>query len=73
VPEAPRKTRKQLFQNIQPDYYGWRDEEDEMLLLAEQEAEIQAVRKEVARWEAERQSRAASRAIMEEEKAKAKA
>lgn len=54
APEAPRKTRKQLFKNIQPDYYGWRDEEDGMLLLAEQEAEIAAVQKEVARWEAER-------------------
>merc|ERR1712176_1492865 len=53
VPEAPRKTRKQLFKNIQPDYYGWRDEEDGMLLLAESEAEIDAVAKEVARWTAE--------------------
>merc|ERR1719401_3171759 len=53
APEAPRKTRKQLFKNIQPDYYGWRDEEDGMLLLAEQEAEHDAVRKEVARWKAE--------------------
>jgi len=54
VPEAPRKTRKQLFKNIQPDYYGWRDEEDGMLILAEQEAELEAAQKEVARWEAER-------------------
>merc|ERR1712151_899298 len=57
VPEAPRKTRKQLFKNIQPDYYGWRDEEDGMLLLAEQEAEIAAVAKEVARWKAETANR----------------
>eukprot|EP00930_Biecheleria_cincta_P087967 TRINITY_DN77202_c0_g1_i2.p2 TRINITY_DN77202_c0_g1~~TRINITY_DN77202_c0_g1_i2.p2 ORF type:complete len:336 (-),score=112.18 TRINITY_DN77202_c0_g1_i2:137-1144(-) len=28
APEAPRKTRKQLFKHIQPDYYGWRDEEE---------------------------------------------
>jgi len=54
VPEAPRKTRKQLFKNIQPDYYGWRDEDDGMLLLAEQEFELSAVQKEVARREAER-------------------
>lgn len=53
VPEAPRKTRKQLFKNIQPDYYGWRDEEDGMLLLAEQQQEMEAVAKEVARWKAE--------------------
>lgn len=62
VPEAPRKTRKQLFKNIQPDYYGWRDEEDGMLLLAEQEAEHEAVAKEVARWKAEMANRPAKKA-----------
>lgn len=56
TPEAPRKTRKQLFKNITPDYYGWRDEEDGMLLLAEQSAEIEAVKKEVERWKAEKGS-----------------
>jgi len=53
VPEAPRKTRKQLFKNIQPDYYGWRDEEDGALILAEMEAEMESVAKEVARWKVE--------------------
>lgn len=53
VPEAPRKSRKQLFKNIQPDYYGWRDEEDGMLLLAEQQTEMEAIQKEVSRWKAE--------------------
>jgi len=49
APEAPRKSRKQLFKNIQPDYYGWRDEEDGMLLLAEQQAEHEALQKERSR------------------------
>merc|ERR1712003_62881 len=53
IPEAPRKTRKQLFKNIQPDYYGWRDEEDGMLVLAEQEFEHEIAQKEVARWRRE--------------------
>jgi len=53
VPEAPRKTRKQLFKNIQPDYYGWRDEEDGMLLLAEQQREMESQMKEVSKWKAE--------------------
>jgi len=61
VPEAPRKTRKQLFKNIQPDYYGWRDEEDGMLLLAEQGAEVMAQQKEVARWKADEASRPAKK------------
>lgn len=53
LPEAPRKTRKQLFKNIQPDYYGWRDEEDGMLVLAEQEFEHEKMLKEIARWKRE--------------------
>lgn len=61
IPEAPRKTRKQLFRNIQPDYYGWRDEEDGMLLLAEQEAEIEAVQNAVARWKADAPNRPAKK------------
>lgn len=59
VPEAPRKTRKQLFKNIQPDYYGWRDEEDGMLILAEGQAEFEARQKEVARWKVEEANRPA--------------
>ncbi|CAK8995569.1 unnamed protein product [Durusdinium trenchii] len=50
VPDAPRKTRKQLFQYIQPDYYGWRDEEDGMLVLSEQMFEEQAVKKAMENW-----------------------
>lgn len=53
VPEAPKKTRKQLFKNLTPDYYGWRDEDDGMLLLAEQQKEMEAVEKEVSRWKVE--------------------
>lgn len=53
VPAAPRKSRKQLFMHIQPDYYGWRDEEDGMLILAEQQEEHEALQREVARWKAE--------------------
>lgn len=62
VPEAPRKTRKQLFKDIQPDYYGWRDEEDGMLLLAEQEAEHEAAQKEIARWKVQMASKDAQKA-----------
>lgn len=71
VPEAPRKTRKQLFKGIQPDYYGWRDEEDGMLVLAEQQKEMEAVQKEVARWKAE-QANKPKKAAEPEEKPRAK-
>merc|ERR1712151_373443 len=66
IPEAPRKTRKQLFKNIQPDYYGWRDEEDGELVLAEQEMEMGAVAKEVARWKAEQANKPVKKARVEE-------
>jgi len=61
VPEAPRKSRKQLFKNIQPDYYGWRDEEDGMLILAEGMAEQEGRQKEVARWKVEEANRPAKK------------
>jgi len=40
--DPTRKTRKTLYKCILPDYYGWRDEEDGLLVLAEQEAEMVA-------------------------------
>lgn len=36
---ARRKTRAQLKQHILPDYYGWRDEDDGVLLAEEEAAE----------------------------------
>mmetsp|Transcript_68525 Transcript_68525/g.160691 ORF Transcript_68525/g.160691 Transcript_68525/m.160691 type:complete len:299 (-) Transcript_68525:65-961(-) len=59
IPDAPRKTRKQLFLHIQPDYYGWRDEEDGMLLLEEKIAEEEAVKKLQAEWKVEQAEQAA--------------
>eukprot|EP00922_Rhytidocystis_sp_ex-Travisia-forbesii_P032415 GHVS01048156.1.p1 GENE.GHVS01048156.1~~GHVS01048156.1.p1 ORF type:complete len:189 (+),score=32.11 GHVS01048156.1:63-629(+) len=38
-PPAPKKTRAELSRGITPDYYGWRDEEDGELVLAEQAKE----------------------------------
>eukprot|EP01066_Platyproteum_vivax_P011430 Platyproteum_vivax@DN5193_c0_g1_i1.p1 len=55
VAEAPRRNRADLYRNITPDYYGWRDEEDESLLLAEQEAEQSLVATAVVDWQ-ERQA-----------------
>lgn len=49
--ESSRKTRKQLYKFILPDYYGWRDEEDGLLLLAEQEGEIRAQKLAIAEYE----------------------
>lgn len=67
LPEAPRKSRKQLFKGIQPDYYGWRDEEDGMLLLAEQQREMEAVQKEVSRWKVEQANKPKPKQVSEPE------
>merc|ERR1712217_817361 len=66
APEPPRKIRKQLFKHIQPDYYGWRDEEDGELVLAEQEMEMTAVAQEVARWKAEQANKPAKKSEKDE-------
>ena len=39
VPKVVRKTRFQMHKAIDPDYYGFRDEEDGVLVKVEAEAE----------------------------------
>lgn len=65
LPDAPRRTRAMLLKNIQPDYYGWRDEEDGLLLLAEQEAEMHMQIEAKKNWEADTTN------LLEERKRKA--
>jgi len=48
---APKKTRAQLQRNIRPEYYGWRDEEDGELLLAEQAKENEIQKQKVEEWQ----------------------
>ena len=49
APRVVRRTRHQLYQHINADYYGFRDEEDGVLLRAEAEAEV-AMRAQVLTW-----------------------
>ncbi|XP_076448577.1 pre-mRNA-splicing factor ISY1 homolog [Babylonia areolata] len=49
-PPAPRKTRAELMKDIDADYYGYRDEDDGLIVPAEQEAEREAVASKVAEW-----------------------
>ena len=37
--KAPRKTRGELMKNIDADYYGYRDEDDGVLIPLEEEFE----------------------------------
>nr|CAG4645672.1 EOG090X09UC [Lynceus sp. MCZ IZ 141354] len=51
-PQAPRKTRAELMKDIDADYYGYRDDDDGVLVPLETEAEKAAVAKAVAEWKA---------------------
>ena len=50
-PRKVRKTRKDLYKNINADYYGFRDEEDGVLERVEREAERVLKRKWEEEWE----------------------
>ena len=59
APKAVRRTRHQMHKAIDPDYYGFRDEEDGVLLRVEEEAEKQIRAEAILDWEdkeAERQA-----------------
>lgn len=50
-PPPPRKTRAELMKDIDADYYGYRDDDDGILLPLEQRAEKQAREKAEKEWE----------------------
>jgi pre-mRNA-splicing factor ISY1 len=54
---AVRRTRHQMNMHIDSGYYGFRDEEDGVLLKVEAEAEAKMRQAEIERWEAEQQRR----------------
>lgn len=55
-PPPPRKTRTELMKDIDADYYGYRDDDDGILVPLEDKAERIAIQKMVAQWR-ERQSK----------------
>lgn len=55
----PRKTRAELMKDIDAEYYGYRDEDDGVLVPLEQEYEKEAIAEAVAKWKAEREARLA--------------
>ena len=56
APKVVRKTRFQMHKAIDPDYYGFRDEEDGVLVRVEAEAE-KLMRTQVQRRSRELQGR----------------
>ncbi|XP_043934029.1 pre-mRNA-splicing factor ISY1 homolog [Protopterus annectens] len=53
----PRKTRAELMKEIDAEYYGYRDEDDGVLLPLEQEHEKKVITEAVERWKKEKLSR----------------
>lgn len=64
---APRKTRGELMKDVDAEYYGYRDEDDGVLLPLEAQYEKQAVLEAVQRWKTERESRVSGEKQQEEE------
>lgn len=60
--EQVRRTRHQIFQNINADYYGFRDEEDGVLLRVEGGAETAMRAEAVSLWAEQRREREAAAA-----------
>ncbi|XP_059048310.1 pre-mRNA-splicing factor ISY1 homolog isoform X4 [Achroia grisella] len=49
-PPPPRRTRADLMRDVDADYYGYRDDDDGLLLPLEQEAEKEAIARAVQEW-----------------------
>ncbi|KAG8233483.1 hypothetical protein J437_LFUL014365 [Ladona fulva] len=55
-PLPPRKTRAELMKDIDADYYGYRDDDDGILIPMEQEAERKAIAEAIAVWKAKKEA-----------------
>lgn len=55
-PAPPRKTRAELMKDIDADYYGYRDEDDGVLVPLEQDVEKQAIQQEIENWKAKKEA-----------------
>ncbi|XP_069500052.1 pre-mRNA-splicing factor ISY1 homolog [Ambystoma mexicanum] len=65
----PRKTRAELMKDIDAEYYGYRDEDDGVLVPLEQEHEKKVIAEALEKWKAEKEAKLArgDKAEIEEE------
>jgi len=56
APEAPRKTRAEIMKDIDAAYYGFRDDDDGLLVPLEVEAEKAAIDAAVKEWKDKREA-----------------
>ncbi|KAF5269677.1 hypothetical protein FQA39_LY08600 [Lamprigera yunnana] len=54
-PMPPRKTRAELMKDVDADYYGYRDDDDGVLIPLEQLAEKTAKQEAVTQWKAKKE------------------
>ncbi|XP_041835955.1 pre-mRNA-splicing factor ISY1 homolog [Melanotaenia boesemani] len=64
---AQRKTRAELMKDVDAEYYGYRDEDDGVLLPLEAQYEKQAMLEAVQKWKSEKESRLSGDKQQEEE------
>ncbi|KAK1901384.1 Pre-mRNA-splicing factor ISY1 like [Dissostichus eleginoides] len=64
---AMRKSRAELMKEVDAEYYGYRDEDDGVLLPLEAQYEKQAVQEAVQKWRKEKESRLSGDKQPEEE------
>lgn len=55
-PPPPRKTRGELMKDIDADYYGYRDDDDGVLIPIEAREERKAITRAVADWKAKKEA-----------------
>ncbi|KAL0277060.1 UNVERIFIED_CONTAM: hypothetical protein PYX00_004477 [Menopon gallinae] len=55
-PPPPRKTRAELMKDIDADYYGYRDEDDGILIPLEEEEQKKAMAESIANWKKNKES-----------------
>ncbi|KAL5015219.1 hypothetical protein ScPMuIL_009489 [Solemya velum] len=67
-PAAVRKTRTELMKDIDADYYGYRDEDDGIIVPVEQEQEKQAITAAVLDWKERQNAIARGEELQEEER-----
>lgn len=58
-PPPPRKTRAELMKDIDADYYGYRDDDDGILIPLEQEDERNQRQALIDKWESEQKDKGA--------------
>ncbi|XP_033098730.1 pre-mRNA-splicing factor ISY1 homolog [Anneissia japonica] len=67
APTAPRKTRSEIMKFINADYYGYRDEDDGVLVPLELEHEKAIIEAAVSEWKSKKEAGLLGNIVKEEE------